>query len=145
VISSAALHTSHVLLNRARLIAEAPAAQAGQIGSGGHPSSKAPPGAFTHSSSTLATFGDRMNRAIATGANIALVSANLRCANELDAIQHGQGVEPETKEQFRYRICTDYEGNGARFVADRERISEELVRKIRTEEGRDARGHLVAA
>jgi hypothetical protein len=142
VIAPELLAASRRLLNRARLIAEAPAAQIGQVGHS-HPSSGAPPGAFAHQVSTLDAIGHRMNAAIATGSDVALAAANEWALNEISLLTVGSpDREPETKEQFRYRIRTEYEGRPARYVADKEHISEELVRKIRTEEGLDARGRL---
>lgn len=129
---------SHQLLNRARLMAEAPAAQTGEIGHG-HPSGSAPPGAWTFQSSTLATFGARINQAIATGSNIELLSANSWCASELEQLQHSPSRGAETPAEFRYRICNDYEGVLAGIVARREMTSVTTVRKFRTEDGRDAR------
>jgi hypothetical protein len=142
-ISSAALHESHVLLDRARLVSESPAAQVGQIGSGGHPSSRPPP---FRERSTLDRIGDRMNDAIATDIDSRLRFANSRARSELDLIQHGDSRRiPETLDQRDYRIGEDYVGRSAQYVADRERMTEGNVRAIRVKLGLDRRGIAVTA
>jgi hypothetical protein len=159
LISSAVLTQSHRLLNRARLIAEAPAARQPDVRASARPlapghstphgkqhkhsrsESAPPPGALTHEVSTLDAIHTQLETAYKTGFDATLIAATERAGKELDELQHGPSDrEPETKEQFRFRICEDYVGKSARFVADRENISPELVRKIRTEDGRDARG-----
>ena len=150
--SSALLAESHQLLHRARMIAEAPASQGGQL-SHQHPDSRMPPGlSFSRSGqlhatqlSTLDQFGVRINLAIAHESDAELRTANAWCRSELKALQHGSvEVAAETPTQFRARIVREYEGVIAPVVAARERSSVAEVRRARSEHGRSTRyGHKV--
>lgn len=142
MISPDLIADAHRLLNRARMIAEAPAAQAATIGHG-HPSGGEPSGAWSFSRSTLETFHDRLTSAIATGDDDAVRAAIDRCEDELQILQTGpKGRIAETTTQFEYRLATGYPGVAAGRVAIRERTSETTVRNARTKWGKTAaRGH----
>lgn len=130
------------LLDRARLIAEAPAAQTSLVGHA-HPSSRMPPGAFTrYSSSTLDACGGRINQAIAAGSDDELRAANAWCGRELDLLQRGDPNRyVESAEQFAERVIASYEGLSAPEVVRREHgtTSVTTVRSIRIARGREAR------
>lgn len=138
MIDAETLTEARRVIDRARVIAEAPAAGVGAIGSG-HPSGKAPPGAWAHNASTLDTFGARINDAIATGDPDEVWLAIGRCEKELHAIQHSPAVGAETPAQFKWRINNEYEGVPAPVVARKERTSVTTVRKFRSEDGREPR------
>lgn len=136
--SPALLTEAHRLLDRARMIAEAPAGQPGQL-SHSHPSSQMPPGAFAGQVSSLAAFGQRINAAIASDSDIELAAANRWCQLELDHLQHGSVVVAETPAQFDARIVDQYEGVPAPQVARAERSYVRRVRDARITLGRTAR------
>jgi hypothetical protein len=152
VIDPALVAQAQKLIHRARMISEAPAAQAGEIGHG-HPSSGAPPGvvftsagSVTHSASTLEQVGARVNAAIAHDSEAELRAATAWATRELQALQHGPKQVVETPAQFRQRLCKDYEGVPAGKVAARERTSVTTVRDARVADGRSARdGYKLAA
>jgi hypothetical protein len=138
------LAESRRLLDRARMIAEAPAAQATEVGRG-HPQSQEPAGAFTYSTSTLEACGWRINAAIAHDSDTELRAANLWATREIDALQHGSKKVAETPLEFQRRIVRDYEGVTAPDVAREERSSVSLVRAARVKHGRTGRfGHKLA-
>jgi hypothetical protein len=132
------LAESRRLLDQARMIAEAPAAQAGEIGRG-HPDSSAPPGTWGFSTSTLEACGDRINRAIANDSDAQLAAANRWATREIDALQHSPAGGAETPGEFGDRIVAEHEGELAGVVARAEMTSVTTVRKLREERGRDPR------
>jgi len=138
MINPALLVESRRLLNRARLVAEAPAAQSSEIGHG-QPASSIPPGTFTGQVSTLGACGERINHAIAAGSEEQLRRANKWCEGELRGLQHAAERGAETHLEFRDRVCASYEGVLAGVVARQERTSVTTVRKLRAEGGRDPR------
>jgi hypothetical protein len=117
------------------MLSEASAATPGRSGS-------APAGSRRPVISGRATLDEllmRFEQAIAEDDEAEVVVTIDWAEAQIRLVTHGPDREPETKEQFRFRLCSDYEGRPARFVADRERISIALVRKIRAEENRDPR------
>jgi hypothetical protein len=150
MINPTLLTESRRLLDQARMIAEAPASQAGQIGHG-HPSSKEPPGllfttsSVTHIPSTLESFGQAINLAIAHDSDSELRAANEWCASELQSLQHGSVVVAETEKEFDERIVRDYPGVPAPQVARAERTYVRRVRDARLRLGTAARDGLKIA
>lgn len=144
MIDPVLLTESRHLLDQARMIAEAPAAQAGEIGRG-HPHSQMPPGAFEGAVSTLKAFGDRINDAIARDSDAELAAANRWATRELQVLQHGSKEVAESPAEFEARIVRDYEGVTAPEVARVERSYVGLIRAARVKKGRTARfGHKIA-
>ncbi len=146
MIDSGLLVEARRILDRARMIAEAPAARPSEIGHG-HAQSAMPAGvSFTRAggiapagASTLQQLGEQINQAIATGSDHELERANKWCATELESLQHAPARPAETQLEFRDRVCRCYEGQLAGVVARLEMTTVTTVRKLRVQAGRDAR------
>lgn len=147
MIDPETLAESRRLLNQARLVAEAPAAQLSPMGHTQSASSLPPGLTFTDTgnvtavnTSTLTNCGQWINYAIATGSDDQLRNANKRCADELQLLQQGPpDRRAETAQERRERIAANYEGVLAGVVARQERMSVTLVREDRAAMGRDPR------
>jgi hypothetical protein len=123
-LSRSLLREAQYLLDRARVLAEAPAAR---LSAGGSP---------VHDSKILEAEGPAMLDRIGERFNEAADDEELRSAiawaeKQIRAVTHRPDVEPETQQEFHDRLLTQYEGKPAQLVADKERVSLSLVRKIR--------------
>lgn len=132
MIDPALIAKARALLNRARVIAEAPAAQFDAVGRG-HPGS-APP---FYQRSTLEQLHRRFVSAIASGENERVQAAIRFAEHELEMVTHGPSREAETPHQRRARILADYQGRHYSDVADLERLHKTYIWKIRIADGRD--------
>ena len=133
------------ILDRARLIAEASAAQASEVGHG-TPSDRPPPGAFTGQSSTLEACARRIVLAIATGQDAEVLAAIAWCESELELIQRGApDRHKESEDLFAERVIRDYAGLSVAEVVRREHGTTypKRVVAIREAAGRDRMGRRI--
>jgi hypothetical protein len=134
------------LLNRARVMSEAPAAKPDDVGHG-HPTGRPPSGVRLHARvatmrpqlglSTVDVLERRFIAALKSGRDETMREATDWAAAELRLLTHGPDRSAETPQQRRHRILTDYEGRHYADVADRERIHKTYVWKIRIAAGKD--------
>jgi hypothetical protein len=141
VVDATLLAESHRLLDQARMIAEAPAAQTAEIVR--KRSRRRPPqgqaSSPTGGISTLEQCGWRINAAIAADSDSQLRSANRWASKEIDALQHGSKEVGEAPSAFSRRIGHDYEGVEDKKVASAERKEIREIRDARTADGRSTR------
>lgn len=126
-VDPALIAQARQLLNRARVIAEAPAAQLGPIGRR-HPGSTL---LVSRGRSTLETLHTRLTAAVGSGQDRAVRDAIDFAERELRLLTHGPPREGETPQQRKARILLEYEGRHYADVADLERIHKTYVWKIR--------------
>ncbi len=133
MIDPALVARAQALLNRARMIAEAPAQQYSPLGPQ-HAGGSIP----TSGISTLKQVGDRIVGAVDDEEMRAAIRWG---THECDGLQGfvARGQVPETRREFHQRIVADYEGVIAPTVAAQERCSVTEVRAARTGLGRTAR------
>ena len=140
MIDPALVIRAQQLLNRARMIAEAPAQQYNQLGHRHAGQSSAP----TAGVSTLSQVGDRITAAHTDPEMEQALRWGTRECDQLQGYAN-RGVTPETRREFHARIVASYEGVIAPTVAARERCSVTEVRDARTSLGRTGRyGYKVA-
>jgi hypothetical protein len=123
------------LLDRARVLAEAPAGKLDQVIRQA-PGSRLP---VNTGRALLDRLGQRVNQAIRSGSRSAMLDALEWGEREIRRVTHSPDTTLESREEFRARVIKEYEGRPARMICDQEHISVTLARRIREQAGRDPR------